>query len=615
MSFSGTGKTDVAVQIIANLYHNHPTQRTLIVTHSNQALNQLFEKIMALDIDERHLLRLGHGEEALETEKDFSRYGRVNYVLAKRIDLLNQVQKLQESLGVIGDVSYTCETAGYFYLYQVVSRWEKFLSEIERFADDNTYTETLFSERFPFVRFFDDAPQPLFPGQSYTEDLKIARGCFSYISKIFTQLEEFRAFELLRSGLDRSKYLLVKEARIIAMTCTHAALKRKELVNMEFKYDNILMEESAQILEIETFIPLLLQNPLDGHNRLKRWIMIGDHHQLPPVIKNVAFQKYSNMEQSLFTRLVRLGVPTVDLDSQGRARSSISALYKWRYRKLDDLQHVLDRSEYNVANAGFQFEYQMINVENFNGVGESEPNPYFYQNLAEAEYVVAVFMYMRLLGYPGDKISILTTYNGQKHLIRDVINSRCGENPLIGRPFKVTTVDKYQGQQNDYILLSLVRTKAVGHLRDVRRLVVAMSRARLGLYIFGRVSLFKDCFELQPVFNILLKRPLQLQLLPTETFPIERKLTDNVEEVVSIENMTQMADFVYKMYLERVKEMKEKIETIKALYETLPTENEETTTEQANGNDKSEPMETEEFTPKGIENEINIDVSELERKE
>ena len=39
-----------------------------------QALNQLFEKIMALDIDERHLLRMGHGEESLETEKDFSRF-------------------------------------------------------------------------------------------------------------------------------------------------------------------------------------------------------------------------------------------------------------------------------------------------------------------------------------------------------------------------------------------------------------------------------------------------------------------------------------------------------------------------------------------------------------
>ena len=51
---------------------------------------------------------------------------------------------------------------------------------------------------------------------------------------------------------------------------------------------------------------------------------------------------------------------------------------------------------------------------------------------------------------------------------------------------QVETVDKYQGSQNDYILLSLVRTKHVGHLRDVRRLIVAMSRARLGLYIFGR---------------------------------------------------------------------------------------------------------------------------------
>lgn len=48
-------------------------------------------------------------------------------------------------------------------------------------------------------------------------------------------LQEFRAFELLRSGLDRSKYLLVKEAKIIAMTCTHAALKRHDLVELGFK--------------------------------------------------------------------------------------------------------------------------------------------------------------------------------------------------------------------------------------------------------------------------------------------------------------------------------------------------------------------------------------------
>ena len=171
----GTGKTDVAVQIISNLYHNFPDQRTVIVTHSNQALNQLFEKIMALDIDERHLLRLGHGEEALETEKDFSRYGRVNYVLAKRMELLGKVDKLQKTLEVQGDVAYTCETAGYFYLYQIQSRWEKFMSQVENVS--TTPIDDI-AKHFPFTKYFADAPQPLFKGKSYSEDFEIAMGKF-----------------------------------------------------------------------------------------------------------------------------------------------------------------------------------------------------------------------------------------------------------------------------------------------------------------------------------------------------------------------------------------------------------------------------------------------------
>uniref|UniRef100_A0A665WP71 RNA helicase aquarius n=1 Tax=Echeneis naucrates TaxID=173247 RepID=A0A665WP71_ECHNA len=541
----GTGKTDVAVQIISNLYHNFPEQRTLIVTHSNQALNQLFEKIMALDIDERHLLRLGHGEEELETEKDFSRYGRVNYVLARRLELLKEVARLQESLDVPGDVSYTCETAGHFYLYQVISRWEEYMSKVRPKHGKKVEVEAV-AACFPFHKYFSNAPQPVFKGRSYEEDMDIAEGCYRHIKKIFTQLEEFRAFELLRSGLDRSKYLLVKEAKIIAMTCTHAALKRHDLVELGFKYDNILMEEAAQILEIETFIPLLLQNPEDGYSRLKRWIMIGDHHQLPPVIKNMAFQKYSNMEQSLFTRFVRLGVPTIDLDAQGRARASLCNLYNWRYKHLGNLPHVQELPEFQVPNPGLTFDFQLINVEDFNGVGESEPNPYFYQNLAEAEYSVALFMYMRLLGYPADRISILTTYNGQKHLIRDVINQRCAGNPFFGQPNKVTTVDRFQGQQNDYIILSLVRTKAVGHLRDVRRLVVAMSRARLGLYIFARVSLFQNCFELTPAFNQLTARPLQLHIRPHEYYNQEQPVYQ------IIKNMPEMANLVYNMYMHMI---------------------------------------------------------------
>ncbi|XP_073783162.1 RNA helicase aquarius isoform X2 [Danio rerio] len=542
----GTGKTDVAVQIISNLYHNFPEQRTLIVTHSNQALNQLFEKIMALDIDERHLLRLGHGEEELETEKDFSRYGRVNYVLSRRLELLQEVARLQESLDVPGDVSYTCETAGHFYLYQIMSRWEEYMSKVKPKPGREVPTEDV-ATHFPFHKYFSNAPQPVFRGQSFQEDMDIAEGCYRHIRKIFTQLEEFRAFELLRSGLDRSKYLLVKEAKIIAMTCTHAALKRHDLVELGFKYDNILMEEAAQILEIETFIPLLLQNPEDGYSRLKRWIMIGDHHQLPPVIKNMAFQKYSNMEQSLFTRFVRLGVPTVDLDAQGRARASLCNLYNWRYKQLGNLPHVQLQPEFQTPNPGFTFDFQLINVEDFNGVGESEPNPYFYQNLAEAEYSVALYMYMRLLGYPAERISILTTYNGQKHLIRDVIHQRCASNSFFGQPSKVTTVDRFQGQQNDYIILSLVRTKAVGHLRDVRRLVVAMSRARLGLYIFARVSLFQNCYELTPAFSQLTARPLHLHIRPHEYYTSTEARSAQPDQVVK--DMPEMANLVYNMYM------------------------------------------------------------------
>lgn len=216
--------------------------------------------------------------------------------------------------------------------------------------------------------------------------MEVAKGCYRYIKSIFHQLDEFRAFELIRNGADRAEYLLVKEAKIIAMTCTHAALKRRDLVLSNFTYDSIIMEEAAQILEIETFIPLLLQNPdHNGQSRLKRWVMIGDHNQLPPVIKNMTFQKYANMEQSLFTRFVKLQVPTIDLDAQGRCRPSICELFKWRYKNMGNLQHVLEQEEYKRANAGFRFDYQLIDVQDFHGQGESEPQPFYYQNLGNSE--------------------------------------------------------------------------------------------------------------------------------------------------------------------------------------------------------------------------------------
>jgi len=415
---------------------------------------------------------------------------------------------------------------------------------------------------FPFKKFFADAPQPLFCGKYVEDDLRIAEGCFRHLTKIFAELQECRAFELLRNQYDRANYLVTKQARIVAMTCTHAALKRAELVSLGFKYDNLLMEEAAQIMEIETFIPMLLQehDPREGC-RLKRAVLIGDHHQLPPIVKNIAFQKYAHLDQSLFARFVRLGVPTVDLDAQGRARPSIAQLYNWRYKSLKDLP-ITKSPEFQTANAGFAYDYQVVNVEDYDGHGESTPSAYFYQNLGEAEYVVGVFMYMRLLGYPANKITILTTYNGQKHLIRDVLSARCDWNPYYGKP-KVSTVDRFQGQQNDYILLSLVRTKAVGHLRDVRRLVVAMSRARLGLYVFCRKSLFENCYELTRTFAKFIERPDKLQLVQGENYTTERKVEVH-EPAFQVEDVIHIGELVSTMQSKLLEVQKEQEEATKA---------------------------------------------------
>jgi intron-binding protein aquarius len=442
----GTGKTDVATQIINNIYHNFPNQRTLLIAHSNQALNQLFQKIVALDIDERHLLRLGHGEEELETESNFSKHGRVESFLENRDRFLLEVDRLAANLGAPGAHGSSAETAGYFNSVYVEPAWTRFQEAVN--VPEITADEII--EKFPFHYYFSNAPQPLFPPNATKEAvLDIANGCYHHISKIFTELADVRPFEILRRDRDKANYLLTNEARIIAMTSTHAAMRRREIASLGFHYDNVVMEEAAQITEIENFIPLALQNPKDGSMPLQRVVLCGDHFQNSPIVQNMAFRQYANLEQSLFSRLVRLGVPAINLDQQGRARSSIASLYQWRYPHLGNLPLVQTSPEFQVANAGFKYDYQFINVPDYKGRGESEPTPHFIQNLGEAEYAVAIFQYMRLLGYPAATISILTTYAGQRALIKDVLHHRCAKNPLFGMPKIVTTVDKYQGEQND----------------------------------------------------------------------------------------------------------------------------------------------------------------------
>ncbi|KAK6347734.1 hypothetical protein TWF718_005567 [Orbilia javanica] len=542
----GTGKTDVATQIICNLYSNFPKERTLVIAHSNQSLNQIFQKLAGRDIDERHLLRLGHGEDdsqqQLVATTNYNRLGRVESLADLRFKLLLEVDRLSSSIGAPGAHGNSCETASYFYRIYVKPLWDSFNEKIALSPNPATART-----EFPFIDYFSGKQNWSLPIDGSLEStMDAAQSCFEHISKIFSQLNDLMPFELLRTARDKANYLLNTEALVIAMTSTYAAMKRDDIVRLGFKYDNIIMEEAAQISEAETFIPLTLQCSPDGRSPIKRLILCGDHLQNSPVIQSTPLRYFANMEQSLFVRFVRLNVPLIRLDKQGRARPSIASLYNWRYPGLGDLDYLSRNPEFLQANAGFRHELQFVNVDDFRGHGEQEPTPHFIQNLGEAEYSVALFQYMRLLGYPANKISILSSYSGQRALIRDIINHRCAKNPLFGTPAHITTIDKFQGEQNDYIIVSLVRTKRVGYLRDMRRLTVGLSRARLGLYILGRLELFQMCYELKDAFSRLLRLPTKLELTTGEMWPTKRLIAAPVEATV-IEGVEHLGKYVFEM--------------------------------------------------------------------
>ncbi|KAK6543254.1 hypothetical protein TWF694_000017 [Orbilia ellipsospora] len=548
----GTGKTDVATQIICNLYRNFPNERTLIIAHSNQALNQLLHKIGGRAIDERHLLRLGYGEDDLaQLAPAYSKLGRIESLVELRNTLLLEVDRLASSINAPGVHSNSCETASYFNQIYVKPLWNNFTTAVSLSATSDTIINI-----FPFYNYFPNARQLFTETQtSFQRTINVAESYFREISDLFVRLEDIMPFDLLRSVRDKTNYLLSTEARIIAMTSTYAAIQRDELVKNGLRYDSIVMEEAAQITEIETFIPFTLQKPMGNETPLKRIVLCGDHLQNPPVVQNTALRYFANLEQSLFARFIRLGVPPIILDKQGRARPTIAELYSWRYPKLGNLTCLHQQEEFLCANAGFQHEFQFIDVGDFKGKGEQEPSPHFIQNLGEAEYAVALFQYMRLLGYPPHKISIITSYAGQLALIKDIINIRCSNNPLFGSPAHLTTIDKFQGEQNDYVIVSLVRTKGVGYLRDMRRLTVALSRARLGLYVLGRLKTFQSCYELKEAFRRLLQNPTRLELVTGEMWPATRPLKV-LKQATVMEGVEHLGRYVFEMTETKLKLLK-----------------------------------------------------------
>ena len=111
------------------------------------------------------------------------------------------------------------------------------------------------------------------------------------------------------------------------------------------------------------------------------------------------------------------------------------------------------------------------------------------------------------------------------------------------------------------IILSLTRTSRVGYLRDIRRLTVALSRARLGLYILGRRDVFASCYELRQAFELLLQRPDKLTLVTGELWPSQRVLADESDKKavpgeVVMEGVEHLGQYVYEMSMTKLKQLR-----------------------------------------------------------
>lgn len=132
------------------------------------------------------------------------------------------------------------------------------------------------------------------------------------------------------------------------------------------------------------------------------------------------------------------------------------------------------------------------------------------------------------------------------------------------------------------VILSLVRTTRVGYLRDIRRLTVALSRARLGLYILGRRSVFETCNEVREAFVHLFQRSNKLSLTTGEMFPTSRLLEDEVEatEMAGVEHLGQ---YVFEM-------TKAKVESLKAGGKQLPVIEETPEVMRVDGEDEGDGM-------------------------
>lgn len=102
----------------------------------------------------------------------------------------------------------------------------------------------------------------------------------------------------------------------------------------------------------------------------------------------------------------------------------------------------------------------------------------------------------------------------------------------------------------------MTRTNRVGYLRDIRRMTVALSRSRLGLYILGRQELFEACYELKPALEKLFDRPSKLSIVTGELFPTSRLLEEE-RPTVEMEGVEHLGQYVFEMSQAKITDLRQ----------------------------------------------------------
>lgn len=275
----------------------------------------------------------------------------------------------------------------------------------------------------------------------------------------------------------RIRSSLFGEARVIASTLTGAANRMLE----GEKYSTLFIDEAAQALEAACWIAI---------RKAGRVILAGDHCQLPPTVKSIMALK-GGLGKTLMERIVENKPETVTLlKMQYRMNEQIMKFSsEWFY-------HGMVESAPTVSHRGildYDTPMMWIDTAECDGKEEFVGENFGRINRAEAELTLQTLQqYLEKIGKQrileeSIDVGIISPYRAQVQLLRKELRKR-----EFFRPYRhlltVNTVDGFQGQERDIILISLVRSNDggdIGFLRDLRRMNVAITRARMKLIILG----------------------------------------------------------------------------------------------------------------------------------